>query len=339
MNKNKLGNFSFLALFAGVSLLLFFVFAPFIQILALAAVFAAIFHGFYEDLAKGLHGWKSIAALIVVAVVLIFCIVPLFFLGSQIFHEAQSLYSGAQGNGTQYIQTVQTAIENPIRRIFPDFSFDIGSTVENLLSFISGNLGSIVSQTFFITLETFLMLLTFFFFLRDGKGLLTMIASASPLGKEKTHEILHDMYQTVHSVVVGTLIVAIVRWVFIGIGFFLFHIPNAVLWSSVGGFVGAIPGVGPPLVFIPAIIFLYLEGHTLAALGLAIYGIVVVTLIDNILTPYLFSKGLPVPSIFILFAILGGIIFFGPLGFIFGPLVLTVFLSVFKMLSAMTNEA
>ncbi len=324
-------------LFAGVSALLFFVFAPFLQILALAAVCAVLSHPTYEYLAHRMHGWKSLAALMVVGLVLIFFIAPLFLLGSQIFHEAQGFYAGAQGNGPQYMQVIQTAIEQPIQRVFPGFSFDISSSVGNVISFISNNLGSIVSQTFYLTLETFLMLLAFFFFVRDGRQLLSAIAVASPLGKEETEEIFETMYQTIQSVIKGTLLVGLIRWVFIGVGFYAFHIPNAILWGSIGGIVGAIPGLGTPFVFVPAVAYLYLEGNMLGAFGLALFGIAVVALLDNMLMPYFFGRGIAVPPVFVLFSILGGIIFFGPLGFILGPLVLTVFLSVFHIYSTMAS--
>ncbi len=339
MDKDRLENLSFFALFAAVSALLFFVFAPFIQILALAAVLAVLFNRPHEYLTRSLGGWKTPSAIIVVALVLVFCIVPLFFLGLQIFHEAQGLYAQAQGNGAQYVQIVQNAIEHPVQQVFPGFSFNISASLSNVLSFITNNLASIVSQTLYVTLETFLMLLAFFFFLRDGRGMLAAIKSASPFGSAVTSEILTNMHQTIQSVVKGTLVVALIRWILIGIGFYLFHIPNAMLWGSIGGIVGAIPGLGTPFVFVPAVVYLYLEGNTLGALGLALFGLAVIALIDNMLTPYFFGRGLPVSSIFVLFSILGGVLFFGPLGFILGPVVLSVFLSVFRMYSTMTEES
>ncbi len=333
MHKNRLESFSLLALFAGVSILLFFVFAPFIQILAFAGVFAVLLQKPYEQLARTLRGQKSIAAVLIVALVLIFFIVPLFFLGVEILHEAQGLYIGAQGNGAQYIGAIQQAIQGPIQRVFPGFVFNVNSYVSNALAFISNNLASLVSGTFFVILDTFLMLLAFFFFLRDGSGLLASLKDLSPFGKEETNQILAKIYQTIQSVVKGTLFVALIRWVLIGVGFYLIGIPNATLWGSIGGIVGAIPGLGTPFVFIPAVAYLYLEGHVLGAVGLAVFGVAVIVLVDNMLTPYIFGKGLEVPQIFVLFSILGGIIFFGPLGFILGPLVLSVFLSVLNIYS------
>ena len=340
MNGNKrLETFSFFALFAAVSLLLYFVFAPFLQILALAAMFAALFHEFYEDMTRAIGGWKSPAALIVVCLVFLLCIVPVFLLGWQIFIQAQSLYTVAQGNGTQYVQTVQSAIETPIRHIFPQFSFDITTIIDNVLAFISSNLASIVSQTFTITFQTFLMLLAFFFFLRDGRTLITAIAGASPLGKRETREILENMYRTIQSVIIGTLVVGFIRWVLITLCFAIFHVPNAIFWSTIGGVIGVIPGLGTPFAFIPAVIYLYFESGWLSAAGLAVFGLATIMFVDNLLTPYLFGKGLPVPQVFVLFSVLGGIFFFGPLGFILGPLALSVFLSVFHIYSTMTRES
>jgi predicted PurR-regulated permease PerM len=267
-----------------------------------------------------------------------FFIVPLFFLGVQIVQEAQSLYLGMHGNEVQYMHTIQTAIENPVRQLFPGFVFDLNTYVGNALAFISDNLGSLIYQTFSVLFGTFFMLLALFFFLRDGRELLASFAQMSPLGKEVTSGILNKMYQTIGSVVRGTLFIVLIRWIGIWAAFYLFHIPNAILWSSVGGIIGAIPGLGTPFAFIGAVAYLYLQGNMLAAVGLALYGIVTVILVDNILTSYFFGKGLEVSPIFVLFSILGGIFFFGPLGFILGPLVLSVFLSIVRVYDLVEHE-
>jgi predicted PurR-regulated permease PerM len=328
MPNNKLGNFSFLAFFTCVSLLLFFIFAPFLSILALAAVFAVLLHRPYEGLTRLLVGWKNVSAILLVALLLILFIAPLFFFGMQIFQEIQNVYMSIYGDGARYLQAVQQMIENLLRYLSPGFTFDINSYVGNALAVISDNLGSLVYQTFFVIFETFLMLLALFFFLRDGRELLASLAQASPLGESKTKEILGTMYKTIGSVINGTLINALVRWVLISIAFFFFGIPNATLWGALGGVVGAIPGLGTPFAFIPAIIFAFLQGDALSAVGLIASGIVVVMLVDNMLTAYFFGKGFAISPIFVLFSILGGIVFFGPVGFILGPLVLSVFLSI-----------
>ncbi|HVM73633.1 MAG TPA: AI-2E family transporter [Candidatus Paceibacterota bacterium] len=335
MDKHRVENISLLVLFGGVSLLLFYVFAPFIQVLALAAVFATLLEHQYQRLTSWCGGSKSTAASLMVLILLIFFIAPLFFLGVEIFREAQTMYLTAQGSGVQYVQTFQSSIQTPLQRIIPGFTVDINSYVVNALGFISSNLAGLVYRTFFVVFETFLMLIAFFFFLRDGETFFGNLRQMSPLGTTVSADIIANMKLAVQSVIKGTLLTALIRWIFVGVGFYFVGIPNALLWGSIGGIVGAIPGVGTPIVFIPAIAYLFLEGHTALAIGLTIFTVITVMLLDNMLAPYYFSRGLAAPQIFVLFSILGGVLFFGPLGFIFGPLVLSVFLSLLHVYSGM----
>ncbi len=339
MQKDRAESLSLLVLFVGVSLLLFFVFSSFIPLLSLSIVFAILLHRPYEQLTRMLGGGKNLAAALVVGLTLVLFIVPLFFLGGRIFQEAQSLYLSMYGNGAQSLHVIQQAIESPIQRVFPAFVFDINAFVVNTLGVISNNLGTLAYQTLYIFFETFLILLALFFFLRDGRGLLTTLSNASPLGKETTREVLDKMYQTIKSVIQGTLVTALIRWLSIWVAFYLFGVPNAILWSSIGGIVGAIPGLGTLFAFIPAVVFFYLQGNMLAALGLALFSVAIVVFVDNILTSYLFGKGLEVSPIFVLLSILAAIVFFGPLGFVLGPLVLSVFLSVVRVYTQTEREA
>lgn len=338
MHKNKT-DLPLLVLFIAVSTLLYFVFAPFLAVLSLAAVFAVLLDGPYEKLSKFFGGWRSFAALLTVSVTLLFFIVPFFFVGMQILHEAQSLYvSGIQGNGATFVHTLQGTIETPIRQWSPGFTFDLQTYIGNSLIFISENLGALAFGTIAVILNTFFLLLALFFFLRDGRFLLASFAQMSPLGQKLTKDILSKMYQTIGSILRGTFVNALIRWLCIWSAFYVFGIPNALLWSSLGGIIGAIPGLGTPFSFVGAIVYLYLQGAVLPAIGLTIAGIAVVVLVDNVLTSYFFGRGLEVSPIFVLFSILGGVVLFGPIGFILGPLVLSVFLSVIRSSSLSERE-
>lgn len=338
MVKNKLESSSFLILLAGVSLLLFFVLAPFFTIIALAAVFAVLLNRPYERLARIFGKMYGLTAALTVILTLIFFIVPLFFLGGQIFDEAQNVFASIYGSGSHYLQVIRQVIEGPIRHFSPNFVFDVNQYVGDALSIISSRLGSLVYQTLSIFFETFLMLLALFFFLRDGRKLIAAFVRLSPLGESVTREILDKMYVTIGAVINGTLVNALIRWVCFSIAFYAFGIPNFVLWGSIGAIVGAIPGLGTLLAFIPAVAFSYLQGNTLGAIGLALSAFAIMILVDNILTAYFFGKGLDVSPIFVLFSILGGIVFFGPLGFVLGPLVLSVFLAVAHVYNFVERE-
>ena len=336
MKKSRLETVSFLVLLGAIVVLTFAVFKPFLQVLTLAAVLAILFDAPYERLVRLLRGQRSIAAIIWMLLVIIFLVVPVFILGSQIFIEAQGVYTRLAENGSS-LTSIQNAIQAPIQKISPHFVFSVSDYVTKSLGFISDNLGVSVSQTVWVIFYTFLILLTLFFFLRDGRVMLAAVMRMSPLETSHTEEIFKQLHQTVVSVIHGTLVVAIIRWFLISIGFYLFGIPNAILWGSIGGIIGAIPGLGTLFVIAPAALYLYVGGNVVGAIGLALYGLVVIGFVDNVMGPYFFGRGLEVQPIFVLFSILGGIIFFGPMGFILGPLILSVFLSLMHMYS--TNRA
>lgn len=323
MNKNDSG-LPLLSLLIGSGVLLFLVFKPFLPLLALAAVGAVLLHGPYTRLTRLWRGSEVLSALSVVGLVLLFCVAPLLFLALQISQEAQRLYVSLGSHGVFYVQTVETAL----RQLLPGFTVNLQGFVSSALVFVANNLGSLLYQTLSLFFATFLLLLALFFFLRDGARLAASFSNMSPFGDAVTKRLVTSLYETTRSIVRGTLLIVIIRWVSMWALFWLFGIPNALLWGSVGAVLGAIPGLGTAFGFVGAVAYLYLAGSATAALLLALLGVGVVIAIDNVLTSYFFGKGLEVSPLFVLFSILGGIVFFGPLGFIFGPLVLSVFLSV-----------
>jgi predicted PurR-regulated permease PerM len=139
------------------------------------------------------------------------------------------------------------------------------------------------------------------------------------------------VYRAITSVIRGTLFVGLIRFVLLAIAFYFFGVPAPLLWASIGGIIAAVPSFGAPFVIIPAFLYLLLSHHIFSAIGMGIVGVLLVIFIDNMLSTYFFGKVLGAPSFLVLFSILGGIIFFGPLGFIFGPIILSLFISAVDM--------
>ena len=329
MQRDRIESFVFFGLFALVATLLFFVFTPFIHVLTLAAVLAILLHAPHEKLARLFHN-RSVAAGSMTLLALVFMVVPLFLLGNQLFVEAQGAYAQAQG-GAQYITSLQNTLTSRIHQVLPHTTINLEQYVASVFGSLTNNLGSFVSQTALFVFNTFLMLLAFFFFLRDGKKFTEGLTTSSPLGGVETERILDNAKHAILAIIKGTLLVALIRFAIIAGAFYVFHIPNAMLWGTFAGVIGAVPGVGTLLVFAAATLFVYVHSGPLLAAGMALVGVLVSMLVDNMLTPYFFGRGLMVPQLFVLFAILGGVLFFGPIGFIFGPLILSVFVSLLSV--------
>ena len=331
MESKKIELIIFSALFVCLLAILFFVFRPFIGILILAIAMAVLFHPLHEKLVKLFHGGKSLVALLLVVAALIFLIIPVLFFGVQIFLQAQSFFSSSQVIQGQYIQSIQQTIDTLIRHIVPGFSFNLTDSINNTLAFVSNNMGGLLSQTIYVFFNIFFLLFAFFFFLRDGNKIMASLVSLSPFGKERNREVLGSASLAITSVIRGTLFVGLVRFVLFSVAFYLIGIPNALLWGSIGGIIGVIPGLGTPFVIIPAFLYLLFCGNIFLAIIMLALGILIFFFIDNLLFAYFFGRGLDVPAPFILFSILGGVVFSGPLGFIFGPIALSIFVSALDM--------
>ena len=98
------------------------------------------------------------------------------------------------------------------------------------------------------------------------------------------------------------MLVAVVQGVLTGIGMKIFGVPNATLWGSISAIASLVPGLGTAIVFFPAISYMYIIGNTFSAIGLTLWGVLIVGLVDNFLTPYLYSRGAEIHQLLMLFA-------------------------------------
>lgn len=328
IDDKKLQVFFFFALFIGISILTFLVYQPFLQVIALSAIFAVILDPFYERALFFFRGRKTVSATFVIVITLVFIAIPLYFLSVQVFNESQSLYLSLQGNETNFLSRLNLAVERPIRQVYPNFSFDLGTRLGSFADLVSQNIGPLVSGTAFALFEMFIVILALFFFLRDGDQFIAGIMKLSPLDDKYDREILKKLEKTINYVLRSELLIDLIQGILAGIGFFVFGVPNAALWGTLATIVAPIPGLGTSLVTIPAVFYLLFAGNDPAALGLFLWAMLIVSLIDNFLTPIFYNRGIQVHPLFVLFAVLGGIAFFGPFGFLFGPFILSAFLAL-----------
>lgn len=328
MQSDKLQLSFFFLFFGFAAVLTFFVFLPFLDVIILSAIFALLLYPLYQKILPLCGGQGSIAAVIVILIAFVFLAIPLTLLGTQLFGESKNLYQALQEGKTEYLQTVTSFIENPIRVYLPHFSIDIHEYLGKIFDWIGANIGPLVTGTAQVILKIFLATIALFFFLRDGARFAKTFISLSPLDDAYDREIIRRVGITVNSVMRGTLLVAVVQGIITGIGLALFGVPNPALWGSVAALSALIPGIGTALVVIPAVLYLLIVGNTAAAIGFAVWGFFLVGLIDNVLRPYFYGRGVKIHPLFILFSVLGGLIAFGPVGFLLGPLILSLFLAL-----------
>jgi predicted PurR-regulated permease PerM len=207
----------------------------------------------------------------------------------------------------------------------------IQTAVSRASAFIYTNaIGLIKGFTVFFFDLLLTLFIAFFMFLQ-GDDFIQAIKELSPLDPAHNDEILRETETTIKATLWGTVIVAVAQGTLGGVGFLIFGLPQPAFWGTVMIPASVIPVVGSTIVWGPAAVYLLFTGRIAAGIGLIVWGGVVVSVIDNILKPIIMKGSSETPSIFILFSILGGLTYFGMIGFILGPLLLSFLLSLLRI--------
>lgn len=312
-----------------VLVLAFFIFKPFLIVLVVAGTLGVILNPVYLYMLKRVK-FPPIASIITIIIAIIVILIPLFFLGRQVFIEARNTYL-LFATGSDVSVFGLDFIESKLQLLFPSFNIQLEQHVAEASRWFLGNIGSLFSGTLDIILKSFLVVVALFYFLKDGPQFKRAYMELSPLPNEYDQKILGTLQTSMRSIMRGSFLIAIIQGTLCGVGFYFFGLPNPALWGMIAAISALIPGVGTALVVFPAVIYLFFTSSLSSTLGLLLWGSILVGLIDNFLSPKLLERGINIHPLFILFSIIGGLVFFGPTGFIVGPLVLSLLFTLFDI--------
>ncbi|HTK33093.1 MAG TPA: AI-2E family transporter [Candidatus Paceibacterota bacterium] len=336
-----------LVLLVGTLILSFFIFKPFLAPLALATVFSVVLQPLYRFISRRLGNKPSIASFVTVALSILCIFIPAAFLGTQVFHEARNLYGSLaeNGGGTNALVAIIQHTGYSLDSYFPGaeaasvtFSSNVDEYVKQGLSWLVNNLGTALSSASALVIDLSVFIIALYYLLKDGYKLKKAIVVLSPLEDTADERVFSKLQIAVNSVIRGNLIIALIQGCLTAIGFTIFGVPNAFLWGTVASIASLVPGMGTILVLGPAVLYLFLSDHTIAAIGLIIWGTFAVGLIDNLLGPKLMGKGMELHPLYILLSVLGGIAFFGPAGIFLGPLVLNLLFAFIEIYTFLTHQ-
>jgi predicted PurR-regulated permease PerM len=307
----------------------FFVFRPFLIVLILGASLAIVLHPVHRWFSnRKISGW--LASLLTVFLFILLICGPLFGIGTIVFNQSQGIYHEII-SGDKVVPLINK-VNDYVNNWLPDgFSFDFNQKLSDFFSFISDNVARIFSTTLATIFSFLLMLLTIFYFLKDGQEWKKSLITLSPMPDADDRRIIARLKETINSVMKGYLLIALLQGILMGVGLFIFGVPNPALWGVVAAITSLIPTAGTALVSVPAIIFLFITGHIPQAIGMLAWAALFVGLIDNLLSPMLISKRIKIPEFIILFSVLGGIVLLGPVGILIGPLSVSLLYTLVSM--------
>ncbi len=328
-------------------ILALFVFLPELNAIILGAAFAIFFHPIYMRIRRSMPNYDGLAAFFTILIGAIVIVVPLTFFGYELFSEAQGLYMHLASGGIASLEGLITARLGSVMSSFSQvgssgaFSLvnvDFSQYATQAMGTIVTNAGGILSSIGGVAWTFFLAFFVFYYLLKDGGKLRKLIVRGVPLADERADNIVMKMVDMATSIVRGSLLMAIVWGIVVGIEFFAFGVPNPVLWGALSIPVAFIPVIGVSLLIIPGILYVGLVAGIAKAVIFAIIAFVISTLMENILHPLFIGRGKNIHPLLLLLSVLGGISFFGPIGLFLGPMVLSLSLTLFEIYPTLIAE-
>ena len=328
-----------LLLVIGVTAVFLSMIRPFVMAVLLAGIFTSLALPAYRRILRLVRGRRPVAAILTLLIIVLLIIVPLGSLLGIVTAQAVSV----AGSITPWIEQKLSHPDEVVvwlqEQVFYDrvepFQDDIltraGELVAWLSRFLVSGLSIATAGTVHFLFMLSIMLYAMYFFLIDGEKLLDRILYYVPLADEDERCLLDKFRSVTRATLKGSAVIGALQGGLAGLAFFVVGIPSALFWSVIMMVLSVIPGIGTGLVWVPAAVILIAGGATAKGIGLAIFCALVVGSIDNFLRPRLVGQDTQMPDLLILLGTLGGIALFGILGFIVGPIIAAIFVTVWEI--------
>lgn len=327
----------FFILLGGATLAFFLLLSNFFTPILWALAFAVVFYPLYAWISRRLGGRRTAAALITVLCVVLVIMLPLIGIGNLIAREAIDLYHSLSSDTmvTQFTQLERAPFVQQLLTLSGTDRMEARTRIIEIgqsgASWMASQALSAGTNAASAAVKSLIMLYLLFVFLRNGADIGARIMAVLPLGNAKEIHLFDRFTTTVRALFRGTLIVALAQGSVGGILFALAGIPNPLLWGVVMAIFALVPAIGPGIVWLPASLILFATGDLSGGLIILIGGVVVVSLIDNLLRPILVGRDLEMSDALIMLSIIGGIVTFGFNGLIIGPVIAALFIASWSL--------
>lgn len=328
MDKSFINNLVTWSLIGIVLLLTFIILKPIGIAILVGMLLGYIFKPVERKIRKLVRN-KTVSVLIMIILLLALIIIPIISFSPTIVKQLYDIYG----------ELKRIDISSLITSIIPSLKGDeilyhltvfFNNFIDKLIVQIMNFVTNIITNIANVLLQIFVVFFTFFFVVRDYESFLKSISKLSPFKKDVESKLAKEFTSVTNAVLMGQALVGIIQGVLMGLGFLILGFNNVLLLTILSMIFGIIPIIGPWLVWIPVALFTFLEGNTTIALLLAGYGFIFISNIDNLIRPYLVSRSSNLPTAISLIGTVGGLLAFGVMGLIIGPLILAYALIVLE---------
>lgn len=350
MSRKTIQDSSFLVVMAIVTAAFVWLLTPYYGAILWAVILAILFHPLQHSLETLLNGRRNTAAALSVLACVCIVVIPGSMVLISLAQEATGLYTRLSAReldlGTQ-IDNLWNLLPHSVLHLFS--AMDLNSATQfqaRLTSFalqasqtIASSALSIGHNTAQFVISLGVMLYLLFFLFRDGVVLTSLIRKASPLSASHTEHILDKFKSVIRATVKGNVIIAAIQGAIGGVTFWMLGLEPALLWAVLMGVLSLLPLVGAGLIWMPAAGYLLLSGQFVKGAILLAIGMLIMSMIDNLLRPPLVGKGTLLPDYAVLISTIGGLSLIGISGFVVGPLIAALFVAVWSLFAEESSQA
>ena len=335
LEKKIHGKYFSMLLILAIFIITFLLLRPFFITIISAILLTYIFYPAYKKLNKIIRS-KNIASFVTCFLIILLFLVPLGLIVNSLARETISAYSGV----SNFLSNTKVDIDGVGNYLNNKFGFqlDLGSSITSIFDFLIKELRSFLVSIPQKLLNMFILFFLMYYLFKEGNGLTKRIKKFIPFKRIYKEELIKEVEDVTHAVVYGYVITALAQATVGTLGLFIFGVKGALIWGLIMFFLSMLPYIGPPLVWVPASMFLLVNGiisHSPnmigRGIGLFIYGALIISTIDNIIRPKVIGSRANISPAVILLGVLGGMTLFGVIGIILGPLILSIFFTTLKI--------
>ena len=336
---------AFLILLAILTVAFAWVVWPFYGAVFWGAVLAILYEPVYRRLLARMRGRRNLAALATLGIILVIVILPLALISVSLVQEAAGVYrrvkSGELDFGNYFAQILAAMpawASGLLERVgiedLAGLQAKLSAAITQRGQALAGSAFDVGQNALDLVVAFVIAMYLLFFLLRDGAELAADIRAAIPLAPAPKARLVERFTTVIRATVKGNVLVAVAQGALGGLAFWVLGVHAPILWAVIMGFLSLLPAVGAALIWGPVAIYFLATGHAGAGIGLTLFGVFVIGLIDNVLRPILVGKDTELPDYVVLISTVGGLALIGINGFVIGPLIAAMFVSAWQLLTA-----
>lgn len=317
--KEQYWRYSLIAIILFLGTIIFWKITPFLGGFLGASTIYVLLRGQAFYLVEKKHWRKWIMAVVLLVETILLCLIPIGLIVWLLIDKFKAINLDPQN--------LLAAIQHVVDLIQEKTGYNILSRGNiNALVGILPKIGQVlVGSIGSFAINVVVLLLILYFMLTNGRRMESYVKEILPFNRRNKKDVVHELYTVVRSNAIGVPVLAILQGGIAMLGYYLFGVPEALLWGVLSCFATIIPVIGVAIIWIPLVLYLGATGHWGMAIGLGAYSIVIVANVDNLIRSVLQKRMADTHPLITIFGVIIGLSLFGFMGVIFGPLVLSVF--------------